>query len=258
MEKIIAAGILLPFIGTVSGAACVFFMKNGTGHRTNDILAGFAAGVMTAASVWSLLLPALETAKGENAFLSFLPAGAGFICGMLLLMLGDRFLPRVESEYLKGRSAGRPGSTGMLVLAVTLHNFPEGLAVGVALAAFREGAGMTAAAATALAVGIAVQNFPEGAIVSLPLKNGGKSRARAFAGGALSGAVEPLGALITLFFSHLFAPAMPFLLSFAAGAMIYVVIEELVPGFAEGDGPHYGTPAFTAGFAVMMALDCLL
>lgn len=258
MERIIAAGILLPFIGTVSGAACVFFMKNGASRRTNDILAGFAAGVMTAASVWSLLLPALESADGENAFLTFLPAGAGFCCGMLLLMLGDRYLPRVESEYLKGKTAGKAKSTRMLVLAVTLHNFPEGLAVGVALAAFCEGAGMSGAAATALAAGIAVQNFPEGAIVSLPLKSGGKSRARAFAGGVLSGAVEPLGAIITLLFSHLFAPAMPFLLSFAAGAMIYVVIEELVPGFAEGDGTHYGTPAFTAGFAVMMALDVLM
>ncbi|MBO4277528.1 MAG: ZIP family metal transporter [Clostridia bacterium] len=257
MEKIIALGVLLPFIGTAAGAACVFFMKNGASRRTNDILAGFAAGVMTAASVWSLLLPALENAKGENAFSSFFPAGAGFCCGMLLLMPADRFLPRVESEYLKGRG-GRSGSAGMLALAVTLHNFPEGLAVGVALAALREGAGISAASATALAAGIAVQNFPEGAIVSLPLRAGGKSRARAFAGGALSGAVEPLGALITLFFSHLFAPAMPFLLSFAAGAMIYVVIEELVPGFAEGEGTHYGTAAFTVGFTAMMALDVLL
>ena len=257
MEKIIALGVLLPFAGTAAGAACVFFMKNGARRRTNDILAGFAAGVMTAASVWSLLLPALESAGGENGFLPFLPVAGGFGCGMLLLMPADRFLPRVESAFAKGaESKGK--STGLLALAVTLHNFPEGLAVGAALAACCENAGISAAAATALAAGIAVQNFPEGAIVSLPLRAAGKSRARAFAHGVLSGAVEPLGAVTTLFFSHLFSPAMPFLLSFAAGAMIYVVTEELVPGYTEGEGAHCGTLAFAAGFTAMMSLDVLL
>ena len=156
MEKIIALGVLLPFIGTAAGAACVFFMKNGASRRTNDILAGFAAGVMTAASVWSLLLPALENAKGENAFSSFFPAGAGFCCGMLLLMPADRFLPRVESEYLKGRG-GRSGSAGMLALAVTLHNIPEGMAVGVVCASWLTGNNsISSTAALALAIGIAI------------------------------------------------------------------------------------------------------
>ena len=260
MDIIVAAGVFVPFLGTALGAACVFFMKNEPSRRVNDALAGFAAGVMTAASVWSLLIPALEFAPEDASPLGrFLPAGLGFCAGMLILFLGDLILPRIESDYLKGRMGeSKVKSVGMLVLAVTLHNFPEGLAVGVALAGYLAGAGMTAAAAAALAVGIALQNIPEGAIVSLPMKSAGKSSARAFVGGVLSGAVEPLGALITLAAARFISPAMPFLLSFAAGAMIYVVIEELVPGFAEGDGAHAGAPAFTAGFAMMMALDVML
>ena len=256
MTKTVLIGIMLPFVGTALGAGSVYFMKKGVSPSLRRALCGFAAGVMTAASVWSLLIPALESGPGGVG--SFLPAGCGFAAGMLLLLLFDWAIPRIESDTLRGRFSPSGGkSTTMLVLAVTLHNFPEGLAVGVALAGAVEG-DVTAAAATALAVGIAIQNFPEGAIVSLPLRAEGKSKPRAFSGGVLSGAVEPAGALLTLAASHFIAPAMPFLLSFAAGAMIYVVIEELVPEFAEGDGAHFGTALFTAGFAVMMALDVIL
>ncbi len=261
MDKIVITGILLPFAGTALGAACVFFMKKGVGKKLQDALAGSAAGVMVAAAVWSLMLPALESApEGSGKLAAFIPAGAGFIAGTGSLLLLDFMIPRIENRALRGKIGdGREKSTKLMILAVTLHNFPEGLAVGVALAGYLDGnLGVSSASVAALAFGIAVQNFPEGAIVSLPLRGAGRSKSRSFLAGAASGAVEPLGAVITLAAAHFITPAMPFLLCYAAGAMIYVVVEELVPQFARGDGAHPGTAAFAAGFTLMMALDVML
>ena len=239
--------LLLPFLGTALGACSVIFARKNTGGGSVDrVLAGFAAGVMTAASVWSLLIPALESANG-----GFVPAACGFAAGIAVLYVVGGAVKDAGNAPPAGT---RRKSTAMLVFAVTLHNFPEGLAVGAAAAGLIGGADLSEAAVTALAAGIAIQNIPEGSIISLPLYAAGKSKAGALAGGLLSGAAELAGALVTLAAAHFITPLLPFLLSFAAGAMIFVVIEELVPEFA-GGGARYGTAVFAAGFLVMMALD---
>ena len=224
-------GILIPFLGTSLGAACVFFMKKSLSDAVQRSLTGFAAGVMVAASVWSLLIPAIEQSSAMGK-LSFLPAFLGFWVGILFLLLLDHVVPHLHAK--SGQVEGPKSQlqrTTMMVLAVTLHNIPEGMAVGVVYAGYLSGsAQITAAGALALSLGIAIQNFPEGAIISLPLRAEGMGKARAFWGGVLSGIVEPIGAVLTILAASLIVPALPYLLSFAAGAMLYVVVEELIPG----------------------------
>jgi len=252
-------GILIPFLGTTLGAACVFFMKKSLGDLVRRSLAGFAAGVMVAASVWSLLIPAIEQSENMGA-LSFLPAFMGFWVGVLFLLALDHLIPHlhVGSEQTEGPKT-KLGRTTMMVLAVTLHNIPEGMAVGVMYAGFVAGSPqITAASALTLSLGIAIQNFPEGAIISMPLKAEGESKGRAFLGGVLSGVVEPLGAVLTILAAQLVIPALPYLLSFAAGAMLYVVVEELIPEMSQGRHSNLGTVFFAAGFSVMMVLDVAL
>ena len=251
--------LLLPFLGTVLGSACVFILKHAMSDRLSRALSGFAAGVMVAASVWSLLIPSLEQASQMGAW-SFLPAAAGFWLGILFLLLLDRLIPHLHrnAEQAEGPKSRLQRAT-MLVLAVTLHNIPEGMAVGVVCAGYLAGgSGITPMAAFALALGIAIQNFPEGAIISMPLRAEGVRKSRAFFYGVLSGIVEPLGALLTVAAAGLLVPAMPYLLSFAAGAMIYVVVEELIPEMSAGEHSNIGTVFFAVGFTVMMILDVAL
>lgn len=259
MTKEMIVGILIPFAGTTLGAACVFFMRGAMNQLVQRALTGFAAGVMVAASVWSLLIPAMEQAEGMGTW-SFLPAVIGFWLGILFLLLLDRAVPHL---HMNSKEAEGPKSslqrTTMLVLAVTLHNLPEGMAVGVVYAGFQAGnAGITALGALALSLGIAIQNFPEGAIISMPLRAEGASKTQSFFYGVLSGAVEPVGALLTILAAHYVIPFLPYLLSFAAGAMLYVVVEELIPEMSEGQHSNIGTILFAAGFTVMMALDVAL
>ncbi len=252
-------GILIPFLGTALGAACVLFMKKSLGDLVRRSLAGFAAGVMVAASIWSLLIPAIEQSN-DLGKLSFLPAFSGFWFGILFLLALDHLIPHlhVGSEQAEGPKT-KLGRTTMMVLAVTLHNIPEGMAVGVMYAGFLAGnAQITAASALALSLGIAIQNFPEGAIISMPLRAEGESKGRAFWGGVLSGVVEPIGAVVTILAAQLVIPALPYLLSFAAGAMLYVVVEELIPEMSQGKHSNLGTVFFAAGFSVMMVLDVAL
>ncbi len=252
-------GLLIPFAGTVLGSACVFFMKKELGIKLQKSLSGFAAGVMVAASIWSLIVPAMEQAS-DMGRLAFLPAFIGFWIGVIFLLILDCVIPHLHlnSEKAEGPKAKLKRTT-MMVLAVTLHNIPEGMAVGVVYAGFLSGKTLiSAGGALALAIGIAIQNFPEGAIISMPLRAEGKSKAKAFADGALSGLVEPIGSILTIFAAGLFVPAMPYLLSFAAGAMMYVVVEELVPEMAEGEHSNVGVIMFTVGFTLMMALDVAL
>ena len=252
-------GIMIPFLGTTLGAACVFFMKKSLGDLVQRSLAGFAAGVMVAASIWSLLIPAIEQSE-DMGKLSFLPAFIGFWSGVLFLLLLDRLIPHlhVGSEQAEGPKS-KLGRTTMMVLAVTLHNIPEGMAVGVVYAGFLSGnTQITAASALALSLGIAIQNFPEGAIISMPLRAEGEHKGRAFLGGVLSGVVEPIGAVLTLLAAQLVIPALPYLLSFAAGAMLYVVVEELIPEMSQGRHSNLGTVFFAVGFSVMMVLDVAL
>ncbi len=252
-------GILIPFLGTAMGAACVFFMKKSLGDLVQRSLAGFAAGVMVAASIWSLLIPAIEQSN-DLGKLSFLPAFTGFWFGILFLLVLDHLIPHlhVGSEQAEGPKT-KLGRTTMMVLAVTLHNIPEGMAVGVMYAGFLAGnAQITAASALALSLGIAIQNFPEGAIISMPLRAEGESKGRAFWGGVLSDVVEPIGAVVTILAAQLVIPALPYLLSFAAGAMLYVVVEELIPEMSQGKHSNLGTVFFAAGFSVMMVLDVAL
>ena len=252
-------GILIPFVGTALGSACVFCMKKELSRRVHRALTGFAGGVMVAASIWSLLLPAMEQSTGMGRW-SFLPSVVGFWLGILFLLLLDRVIPHLhlyanQAEGPRSRAA----KTTMMVLAVTLHNIPEGMAVGVVYAGLLSGsAEITAGGALALSLGIAIQNFPEGAIISMPLHAEGKSKAKAFRDGALSGAVEPVGALLTVLAAGLIVPAMPYLLSFAAGPMIYVVVEELIPEMSAGKHSNLGVTMFALGFTVMMALDVAL
>ena len=252
-------GIMIPFIGTALGSAGVFFIRGDMDPTLQRALQGFAAGVMVAASVWSLIVPAIEQAADMGRW-SFVPAFVGFWAGILFLLLLDRTIPHLHlnSDQAEGPRKALP-KTLMLVLAVTMHNLPEGMAVGVVYAGFLSGqAGITAVGALTLALGIAIQNFPEGAIISMPLKAEGVSRSRAFVYGVLSGAVEPVGALLTIVAAGLVVPALPYLLSFAAGAMIYVVVEELIPEMSQGDHSNVGTILFALGFTVMMALDVAL
>ena len=251
--------LLIPFLGTVLGSACVFFMKNGMSDRLQRSLSGFAAGVMTAASVWSLLIPALEQAENMGKW-SFVPAAVGFWAGILFLLLLDRIIPHLHINEDKAEGPkSKLQKTTMLVLAVTLHNIPEGMAVGVVFAGFLSGnSAITATGVLALSLGIAIQNFPEGAIISMPLKAEGVSRSGAFLRGALSGIVEPIGALITLAAAKLVLPALPYFLSFAAGAMLYVVVEELIPEMSAGEHSNIGTVFFAVGFCLMMILDVAL
>ena len=252
-------GILIPFLGTSLGAACVFFMKKTLSDMVQRALTGFAAGVMVAASVWSLLIPAMEQAAGMGK-LSFVPAVAGFWIGILFLLGLDHIVPHLHAK--SGQTEGPKSQlrrTTMMVLAVTLHNVPEGMAVGVVYAGYLSGSTqITAAGALALSLGIAIQNFPEGAIISMPLRAEGMKKGKAFCGGVLSGVVEPIGAVLTILAAQLVVPALPYLLSFAAGAMLYVVVEELIPEMSQGSHSNIGTLFFAVGFSVMMMLDVAL
>jgi ZIP family zinc transporter len=251
--------LLLPFAGTVLGSAAVLFVRRSVSPRFNKALLGFAAGVMVAASVWSLIIPALDLSASMGK-LSWLPATVGIILGMLFLLALDSLIPH---QHLGSDTPEGPrttlGKRHMLMLAVTLHNIPEGMAVGAVIAGAMSGnAGITLAAAMALAVGMAIQNIPEGAIISLPLRGYGMTRRKSFGYGALSGIVEPLSAVVMiLLFDHI-AAALPYLLSFSAGAMLYVVVEELIPETQQGHHSDIGTIAFAVGFVIMMILDVSL
>ena len=242
-------GLLIPFIGTSLGAACVLFMKNELSVKTTKMLSGFAAGVMIAASVWSLLIPALEQSQSLGK-MQFVPAVTGFMLGMFFLLILDTITPHMHLDNsVEGPKSNFSRQT-MMVLAVTLHNIPEGMAVGVLYASW--------ISALHLTIGIAIQNFPEGAIISMPLHSTGSSKLRAFVYGVLSGIVEPIAGILTILAIGIIEPVMPYLLSFAAGAMIYVVIEELVPEMSEGGHSTRATIAFMVGFCLMMTLDVML
>ena len=252
-------GILIPFVGTTLGATCVFCMKKTLSKSVQRALAGFAAGIMVAASIWSLLIPAIEQSENMGT-LSFVPAVVGFWIGILFLLALDHLIPHlhVGCDQAEGPKS-KFGRTTMMVLAVTLHNIPEGMAVGVMYAGFlSENAQITATSALALSLGIAIQNFPEGAIISMPLRAEGESKRKAFLGGVLSGVVEPIGAVLTILAAQLVIPALPYLLSFAAGAMLYVVVEELIPEMSQGQNSNIGTLFFSLGFSLMMILDVAL
>ena len=257
--KTVIMGLLIPFIGTSAGAVYVFFLKNNLKLSVQRALTGFAAGVMVAASIWSLIVPAIEQASSMGQ-LAFLPAFIGFWLGILFLLLLDHVIPHLHTSI---DQAEGPKShltrTSMMVLAVTLHNIPEGMAVGVIYAGLLGGSGsITAGGAMALALGIAIQNFPEGAIISMPLYAEGKSKPKSFWLGVLSGAVEPVFGALTVIVAGLVVPAMPYLLSFAAGAMLYVVVEELIPEMSAGEHSNIGVVSFAIGFSLMMALDVAL
>lgn len=251
--------LLIPFIGTTLGSGMVFLLKNNIKQSVEKLLLGFASGVMIAASVWSLLIPAIEMAE-QQGNPGWLAPSIGFILGMLFLLILDSIIPHMhlDKEKPEGIKSKLKKST-MLVLAVTLHNIPEGMAVGVTFAgALLGNTGITIAGATALAIGIAIQNFPEGAIISMPLKSEGVSKGKAFAYGALSGIVEPIAAIITICLTNLVVPILPYLLAFAAGAMIYVVVEELIPESQMGEHSNIGTVGVAIGFVIMMILDVAL
>ena len=254
----ILIGILIPFIGTTAGAACVYFMKNKLNLLVQKILLGFASGVMVAASVWSLLIPAMDMSENMGK-LAFVPATVGFLLGIIFLLLLDRNIPHMHLDNEKeGRESQLKKST-MLVLAVTMHNIPEGMAVGVIFAGVVSNSyGVTSVGALALAIGIAIQNFPEGAIISMPLKSSGLSKTKSFIYGMLSGIVEPIGAGITILMASFVMPVLPYLLAFAAGAMVYVVVEELIPEASQGRHSNIATIGFAIGFVVMMILDVAL
>lgn len=253
------AGLMIPFAGTTLGSAMVFFMKKELRTGVKKMLSGFAAGVMVAASVWSLLIPAMEMSDSMGR-LAFAPAAVGFLAGIAFLLILDRVIPHlhVNEEKPEGLHAALKKTT-MLVLAVTLHNIPEGMAVGVVFAGMlADNAHITLSGAFALSAGIAIQNFPEGAIISMPLRSAGADKKHAFLYGMLSGVVEPVSAFVTVLLAAWLVPALPYLLAFAAGAMIYVVVEELVPEAVEGEHSNIGTIAFACGFVLMMILDVAL
>lgn len=254
----IIIGILIPFVGTSLGAAMVFFLKNNVSQKLQRVLTGFAAGVMVAASFWSLLEPALESSEGMGR-LSFIPAAVGFLIGIGFLLLLDVITPHMHMNKDGEGPKSSLKRTTKLILAVTLHNIPEGMAVGVVYANIIAGNSLVSmAGALALAIGIAIQNFPEGAIVSMPLRGEGMSKWKTFWYGVLSGAVEPVAALITIFAFSLVSSLLPYMLAFAAGAMMYVVVEELIPEMSEGEHSNMGTVAFSLGFVLMMVLDVAL
>ena len=252
-------GLLIPFLGTTLGSGMVFLMKNKINKKIEKLLLGFASGVMIAASIWSLIIPALDMAE-EQGIITWLPATIGFLLGICFLLILDSIIPHLhlntdKPEGLKSKIQ----KTTMMVLAVTLHNIPEGMAVGVVFAgAIAQNTGITMAGAIALAIGIAIQNFPEGAIISMPLKSEGMSKPKAFLYGTLSGIVEPIGAILTICLTNLVVPILPYLLSFAAGAMIYVVVEELIPESQTGEHSNIGTIGVAIGFVIMMILDVAL
>lgn len=256
---VVIKGILIPFLGTLLGSSGVFFMRKNLNDRIQRGLTGFAAGVMTAAAVWSLLIPAIEQSSSMGK-LSFVPAAIGFLAGIGFLLLLDRIIPHLHmnSEQAEGPKSNLKKTT-MLVLAVTLHNIPEGMAVGVIYAGMLYGhSEISYAGALALSIGIAIQNFPEGAIISMPLKSEGLKKSKSFLYGALSGIVEPIGSLLTILAAGIVIPILPYLLSFAAGAMVYVVVEELIPEMSAGKHSNIGTISFALGFAGMMILDVAL
>ena len=259
MNENVLLGILIPFAGTTLGAAMVFFMRKEMNERLQKLLLGFASGVMIAASVWSLLIPAIDMAEQEGGT-AWVPAAAGFLLGMGFLLVLDTVTPHLH--FTEENPEGMPAhlkKTTMLVLAVTLHNIPEGMAVGVTFAGvLAENSMMTLAGAFALSVGIAIQNFPEGAIISMPLKGQGLSKSRAFVYGALSGIVEPVAAFLTILLTSFVLPLLPYLLAFAAGAMIYVVVEELIPEAQSGNHSNVSTIGVALGFTLMMILDVAL
>ena len=252
-------GLILPFIGTTLGALMVFLMRGKINQKTEKILLGFAAGVMVAASVWSLIIPSIDMAKSQN-IINWIPAAVGFSLGIVFLLVLDNIIPHMHIKSgAKEGPKSKLGKSTMMVFAVTLHNIPEGMAVGVALAgALSQNNMITFAAAITLSVGIAIQNFPEGAIISMPLKEEGFSKGKAFLYGMLSGIVEPLAAIVTILLISLVVPLLPYLLSFAAGTMIYVVIEELIPESQVGKHSNLGTIGFSLGFLLMMILDVTL
>ena len=255
----ILSAILLPFLGTTLGSAGVFFLNGKMNRNLQRALSGFAAGVMVAASVWSLIIPAMEQ-SAHMGKLAFVPAFIGVWGGVLFLFVLDRFIPHLHlnSQSPEG-SPSNLGKSTMMVLAVALHNLPEGMAVGVVVAGWLTGnESISAAAALALSLGIALQNLPEGAIISMPLKSGGMRRSKAFGYGVLSGVIEPIGAIITILLANLVVPILPYLLSFSAGAMLYVVVEELIPEASEGEHSNLGTMFFAVGFSLMMVLDVAL
>lgn len=253
-------GLLIPFIGTSAGAACVFLLKDELKPNIQKFLLGFASGVMVAASVWSLLIPAMNMSEPMGK-LAFIPAAVGVLLGMAFLLILDRTIPHLHlgSETPEGPKKKLDRAT-MLLFAVTLHNIPEGMAVGVVFAGVISGSSeMTLAGAIALAIGIAVQNFPEGAVISLPLKSEtGMKSGKAFIYGVLSGIVEPAAAFVTVLLARFITPVLPYMLAFAAGSMLYVVVEELIPEASEGDHSNIGTIAFALGFVLMMVLDVAL
>lgn len=254
-------GIWIPLIGTSLGAACVFLLKEELNARVEKLLLGFAAGVMMAASVWSLLIPAIDLSE-QMERLAFVPAAVGFLFGILFLYVLDQAVPHLHvkaSQTEGGHRRHTWSKTAMLIFAVTLHNIPEGMAVGVVFAGALAGSGeVTLAGASVLAIGIAIQNFPEGAIISMPLKSSGVSKKKAFFYAFLSGVVEPIAAIITIWLSVFLTPILPYLLAFAAGAMIYVIVEELIPESAVGEHSNLGTIGFAVGFLIMMILDVAL
>ena len=255
----ILSAVLIPFLGTTIGAGGVFILKGAMNRTLQRSLTGFAAGVMVAASVWSLIIPAIDQ-SAHMGKLSFLPAFIGVWAGFLFLLLLDQMIPHLHlnSDCPEGKQCGLGKST-MMVLAVALHNLPEGMAVGVVVAGWLTGyQNISAAAALALSLGIALQNLPEGAIISMPLKSGGMKTGKAFAYGVASGVVEPIGAVLTILLAELIVPALPYLLAFSAGAMLYVVVEELIPEMSEGEHSNVGTIFFAVGFTLMMVLDVAL
>ena len=252
-------GLLIPFLGTSLGSAMVFLMKNKINRKVEKMLLGFASGVMIAASVWSLLIPSINMTE-EQGEVAWIPAAVGFLLGIIFLLVLDSLIPHLhlDSDKPEGLKA-RLKKTTMMIFAVTLHNIPEGMAVGVAFAGALAGnTGITMSAAIALAIGIAIQNFPEGAIISMPLKSEGMSKTKAFVYGTLSGAVEPIAAFITILLTSFVTHILPYLLSFAAGAMIYVVVEELIPESQSGEHSNIGTIGVAIGFVLMMILDVAL
>ena len=257
MNILIALGI--PFIGTTLGAAMVFFMKEKIAPKLEKALLGFASGVMIAASVWSLLIPSIDMTEAQGG-IAWVPAVVGFLLGIAFLLLLDTLIPHLHLNSDKPEGVHtKISKTLMMLFAITLHNIPEGMAVGVTIAGALAGnAGITITGAFALSLGIAIQNFPEGAIISMPLRAEGTGKPKAFLGGVLSGIVEPIGAILTILAAGLIVPALPYLLSFAAGAMLYVVVEELIPEISQGDHSNIGTVFFAVGFSIMMMLDVAL
>ncbi len=256
---LIGIGLFIPFLGTMLGSAMVFFMRNKMNHRIEKLLLGFAAGVMIAASIWSLMMPSIEMAE-EQGKIGWIPAVIGFLLGVVFLLALDSLIPHLHLKNDKPEGVkSKLKKTTMMMLAVTLHNIPEGMAVGVTFAGVTIGnTGITIAGTIALAIGIAIQNFPEGAIISMPLKSQGISKTKAFLYGTLSGIVEPIGAILTILLTSVIVPILPYLLSFAAGAMIYVVVEELIPELQSGEHSNIGTIGVAIGFSIMMVLDVAL